>query len=117
MRPLPQHTLDTGVSTPFFSYESEYSRVIVQKLTDEYQRTMGLREINFASTELEPNAMSLSLPFHKKGRGLRTSRDTKFLKDVRQIVLHRFVAESEGHGNFLIGLAFGDQRHHSFFLR
>ena len=100
-----------------FSYESEYSRVTLQKLTEEHQRMMGLQETNFASTELEPNVMSLSLPFHEKCRGLCTSRDTKFLKDVRQIVLHRFVAESEGHGNFLIGLAFGNQRHYSFFLR
>ena len=64
--------------------------------------------INFASIGLEPNVISLSLSFHKKGSGLSTTRDTKFLKDVGQIVLDRFVAESKCHGNFLIGLAFSN---------
>jgi hypothetical protein len=78
---------------------------------------MGLLETNFASTWLEPNVISLSLPFYKKSRSLCAPCDAKLLKNIRQIVLDRFIAQPEGNGDFLVGLALSNQGHDSFLLR
>ena len=102
---------------PAFYYEHELIRVNLQESPAEHQRRMGLSKTNFASIRLEPNVMSLSLAFHKKSRSLCASRDAKFLKNIRQVVLDRFVAEPEGNGDFLVGLAFGNQGHDAFLLR
>lgn len=46
---------------------------------------------------------------HEPGNGFRSSFHMKFLKDIGQVVFHRFVAQAELDGNLLIGFSFSQE--------
>ena len=54
---------------------------------------------------------------HEPGHGLRPAFDMQFIKNIGQLVFHRFVAQAQLEGDFLIGFPFSQKRQNQTLLR
>ncbi len=55
--------------------------------------------------------------FEEPSNGLSPPLHMEFIKDIRQVVFYRFIAQAEMDGNFFICFSFGKQRQDEAFLR
>lgn len=55
--------------------------------------------------------------FHEPGNGLGSAFDMELIKDIRQVVFDRLIAQAEMDGNLFICFPFGQQRQNETFLR
>ena len=54
---------------------------------------------------------------HEPGDGFRPAFDMQFIKNIRQVVFHRFVAQPQLDGDFFIGFSFSQKRQDQTLLR
>lgn len=55
--------------------------------------------------------------FHEPGNGLRPAFDVELVKNIRQVVFYRFVAQTEMDGDLLVCFSLSEQRQNEAFLR
>lgn len=54
---------------------------------------------------------------HEPGHGFRPAFDMQLIKNIGQVVFHRFIAQAQLEGDFLIGFSFSQKRQDQTLLR